>query len=307
MYQVFIGITPFIAITLFGYIMGKIKIFDLKNARILNLFLFYLAGPALIIKIVTQSQIEQIDTNQIISYFIMQSITGFIAFYLTRKFFKRSLKEAIIWALTVSLANHVILILPIAEVFFSYDTVIQVSSIVLLDTVVCLSVISFFLELTTKKKIKFIEFLKNLILNPLIFSTLVGLIIKFTSINISGTSFEYTIVRLADCMMPVGLFAIGITFSYYSAKVINNLTLTISIIKLIISPLVLILISYSFFSLSNPIDISGAFLVSVGPCGASSIIMCSAYNINPENVIKALFISTFASIFTIIFAINLLS
>ena len=35
-------------------------------------------------------------------------------------------------------------------------------------------------------------------------------------------------------------------------------------------------------------DFLGVLLVSVGPCGATSIVFCSAYNIDPENVIKAI-------------------
>ena len=51
MFQVFLGLTPFIGITLIGYLLGYIKIFDLQKARIFNLFSFYIAVPALIIKL----------------------------------------------------------------------------------------------------------------------------------------------------------------------------------------------------------------------------------------------------------------
>ena len=47
--------------------------------------------------------------------------------------------------------------------------------------------------------------------------------------------------------------------------------------------------------------------VSVAPCGVSSIVLSSAYNVNPQNIVKAIFISTFASIGTIFFAIKYLS
>ena len=125
--------------------------------------------------------------------------------------------------------------------------------------------------------------------------------------KIDETPFEYILQRLAACVMPVGLFAIGIILSFYSKNVFNKLTITISILKLIISPLILLILGYTFFSLSNPINFAGALLVSVGPCGATSIVMCSAYNVSPENIIKAIFISTFASIFTFLFTINLLN
>ena len=74
-----------------------------------------------------------------------------------------------------------------------------------------------------------------------------------------------------------------------------------------ITSVLLLILGYTFFSLSNPINFAGALLVSVGPCGATSIVMCSAYNVSPENIIKAIFISTFASIFTFLFTINLLN
>ena len=307
MFQVFLGLTPFIGITLIGFFLGKIKIFDLQKAKIFNLFSFYIAVPALIVKLVALSDIGEIDLTQISSYFLMQLTSGIIAFLLTKNIFRRSTPESIIWSLTVALSNHVILVLPIAEIFFGGSTVTQISSIILMDSVILLSVISFFLELTVKKKIKLIQFLKNLILNPMILAILIGLFIRISSINIDETPFEYILSRLAACVMPVGLFAIGIILSFYTRELFNKLTISITILKLIISPIILLILGYTFFNLSNPINMAGALLVSIGPCGATAIVMCSAYNVSPQNIIKAIFISTFASIFTFLFTINLLN
>ena len=307
MFQVFLGLTPFIGITLIGFFLGKIKIFDLQKAKIFNLFSFYIAVPALIVKLVALSDIGEIDLTQISSYFLMQLTSGIIAFLLTKNIFRRSTPESIIWSLTVALSNHVILVLPIAEIFFGGSTVTQISSIILMDSVILLSVISFFLELTVKKKIKLIQFLKNLILNPMILAILIGLFIRISNINIDETPFEYILSRLAACVMPVGLFAIGIILSFYTRELFNKLTISISILKLIISPVILLFFGYTFFNLSNPTEIAGALLVSIGPCGATAIVMCSAYNVSPQNIIKAIFISTFASIFTFLFTINLLN
>ena len=307
MFQVFLGLTPFIGITLIGFFLGKIKIFDLQKAKIFNLFSFYIAVPALIVKLVALSDIGEIDLTQISSYFLMQLTSGIIAFFLTKNIFRRSTQESIIWSLTVALSNHVILVLPIAEIFFGGSTVTQISSIILMDSVILLSVISFFLELTVKKKIKLIQFLKNLILNPMILAILIGLFIRISNINIDETPFEYILSRLAACVMPVGLFAIGIILSFYTRELFNKLTISISILKLIISPIILLFFGYTFYNLSNPIEIAGALLVSIGPCGATAIVMCSAYNVSPQNIIKAIFISTFASIFTFLFTINLLN
>ena len=51
MFTIFLGLTPFIFITFLGFVFGKLKVLDLSHAKILNLFLFYIAVPALIIKL----------------------------------------------------------------------------------------------------------------------------------------------------------------------------------------------------------------------------------------------------------------
>ena len=304
---ILLGLTPFIFITFLGFLFGKFKIFDLNHAKVLNLFLYYIAVPALIIKFVAQSEIGQIDLKQIVSYFLMQSICGIFAFLITSKYFKRPILESIIWALTVALSNHVTLLLPITQIYFNDDVVTQVASILLMDGVILLSLIAFFLEFTSKKNVQLIIFIRNIILNPMILSILIGVFLFVFKFKIENSPIEYTLSILASCVSPVGLFAIGIILSFHAKKVLNKLTVSISVLKLIISPLVLLFIGFLIFDSGLPQEIPGAFFVSVAPCGVTSIVLCSAYNVSPENIIKAIFISTFASIATIFFAIQYLT
>ena len=81
MFTIFLGLTPFIFITFLGFVFGKLKVLDLSHAKILNLFLFYIAVPALIIKLIAQNEIGQVDFKQIFSYLIMQSICGICLLY----------------------------------------------------------------------------------------------------------------------------------------------------------------------------------------------------------------------------------
>ncbi len=307
MFSIFLGLTPFIFITFLGFIFGKLKVLDLSHAKILNLFLFYIAVPALIIRLLAQNEIGQVDLKQIISYLIMQSICGIIAYLITSKYFKRPVPESIIWSLTVALSNHVTLLLPITEIYFQQNVITQVASIILMDGVILLSVIAFFLELSTKKNVNLFTFFKNLFFNPFILSVIIGLLILLLNFNIDQTPIDYTLSRLAACVSPVGLFAIGIILSFYTVDIINKLSVSISVLKLIISPIILLLIGLLFFNSGLPSEIPGAFFVSVAPCGVTAIVLCSAYNVSPENIIKAIFVSTIASIGTIFLAIRYLT
>ena len=304
MFSIFLGLTPFIFITFLGFLFGKLKILDLSHAKILNLFLFYIAVPALIIKLIAQNEIGQVDLKQIFSYLIMQTICGLIAYLITFKYFKRSMPESIIWALTVALSNHVTLLLPITEIYFQQNVISQVATIILMDGVILLSVIAFFLELVTKRNVNLFIFIKNLISNPMILSIIIGFLFVISNFNIDETPIEYTLSKLAVCVSPVGLFAIGIILSFYTKNVINKLSISITLLKLVISPIILLLIGFIIFNSGLPREIPGAFFVSVAPCGVTSIVLCAAYNVSPENIIKAIFVSTIVSIGTIFFAIQ---
>ena len=234
-------------------------------------------------------------------------LTSVITFLITSNFFKRPVQESIIWSLMVALSNHVTLLLPITKIYFGTEVITQVTSIILMDGIILLSVITFFLELTTKKNIRASVFLRNLFLNPMIMSIVIGVLLFSFNIDIFDTPIDYTLSVLAACVSPVGLFAIGITLSFYSSKVLNKITVTISILKLFISPIALLLIGFVLFDTGIPEKIPGAFFVSVAPCGHTAIVLCSAYNVNPENIVKALFVSTLASVVTIFFAIQYLT
>ena len=140
----------------------------------------------------------------------------------------------------------------------------------------------------------------------MIFSILIGLLLFIFNYKIDDTPIDYVLSVLAACVSPVGLFAIGITLSFYTHKVINKLTSTISILKLVISPIILLIIAFIFFDAGLPEKYQVHFC-KLAPCGHTAVVLCSAYNVSPENIIKALFISTFASIGTIFFAIKYLT
>ena len=113
----------------------------------------------------------------------------------------------------------------------------------------------------------------------MIFSILIGLLLFLLKINIDNTPIDYVLSVLAACVSPIGLFAIGITLSFYTSKVFNKLTASISILKLVVSPIILLLIGFVLFDAGQPEKIPGAFFVSVAPCGHTAVVLCSAYNV----------------------------
>ena len=292
-----LGLAPFPLLILLGMFFGVFKIFDLQNARTFNLFIFYVAIPCVIFEAVTKSNQENINFGLLASYFVMQTIAGLLAFYITHKFFLRTKTEAIIWGLSVALSNHVLIILPLSQIFFDDSISLHVSSIIVMDSVILISIVTLGLEYVSKIKIDLRKYSQDLLKNPLVIAVLVSVIVKSSGINLNDSIAETITSKLAQTTMPIGLISMGIILSHYLNRVLTSLTVTISFLKLIFAPLALLIITGFFYQFNYPNNFLGTVLVSLGPCGAFSLALCAAYNVNPSEIVKAIFVTTVISFF----------
>ena len=291
------GLAPFPLLILLGMFFGVFKIFDLQNARTFNLFIFYVAIPCVIFEAVTKSNQENINFGLLASYFVMQTIVGLLAFYITHKFFLRTKTEAIIWGLSVALSNHVLIILPLSQIFFDDSISLHVSSIIVMDSVILISIVTLGLEYVSKIKIDLRKYSQDLLKNPLVIAVLLSVIVKTSGINLNDSIAETVTSKLAQTTMPIGLISMGIILSHYLNRVLTSLTVTISFLKLIFAPLALLIITGISYQFNYPNDFLGTFLVSLGPCGAFSLALCAAYNVNPSEIVRAIFVTTVISFF----------
>ena len=291
------GLAPFPLLILLGMFFGVFKIFDLQNARTFNLFIFYVAIPCVIFEAVTKSNQENINFGLLASYFVMQTIVCLLAFYITHKFFLRTKTEAIIWGLSVALSNHVLIILPLSQIFFDDSISLHVSSIIVMDSVILISIVTLGLEYVSKIKVDLRKYSQDLLKNPLVIAVLVSVIVKTSGINLNYSIAETVTSKLAQTTMPIGLISMGIILSHYLNRVLTSLTVTISFLKLLFAPLALLIITGFFYQFNYPNNFLGTFLVSLGPCGAFSLALCAAYNVNPSEIVKAILVTTITSFF----------
>ena len=301
------GIAPFPLLILLGIFFGILKIFDLQNARTFNLFIFYIAIPCVIFEAVTKSNLEGIKFGLLASYFIMQTVAGLIAFYLTRKFFSKTKAEAIIWGLTVALSNHVLIILPLSNIFFSDSISLHVSSIIVMDSVLLISIVILGLEYVSRTKVDLYKYSQDLIKNPLIIAVVISIIIRVLEIDLNESVVEVITTKLAQTTMPIGLISMGVILSHYLNNIVTKLTVTISFLKLLFAPLALIIITGLSYQFSYPKEFLGTFLVSLGPCGAFSLALCAAYDVNPSAIVRAIFVTTVISLFILTLFIGIIS
>ena len=301
-----LGLAPFPLLILLGIFFGTLKIFDLQNARTFNLFIFYIAIPCVIFEAVTKSNLGSIKFGLLASYFAMQTIAGFIAFHLTHKFFNSSKAEAIIWGLTVALSNHVLIILPLSKIFFNESISLHVSSIIVMDSVILISIVTLGLEYVSKIKVDLRKYSQDLLKNPLVIAVLMSIFVETSGINLNDSIVEVVTSKLAQTTMPIGLISMGIILSHYLNRLATSLTVTISFLKLFFAPIALFTITGFSYQFNYPNDFLGTFLVSLGPCGAFSLALCAAYNVNPSEIVRAIFVTTVISFFVLTLFIGII-
>ena len=254
------GLAPFPLLILLGIFFGAFKIFDLQNARTFNLFIFYIAIPCVIFEAVTKSNLESIKFGLLASYFVMQTITGLLAFFITHLFFLRTKAEAIIWGLSVALSNHVLIILPLSQIFFSDSISLHVSSIIVMDSVILISIVTLGLEYVSKIKVNLRKYSQDLLKNPLVIAVLMSVFVKTSGINLNDSVAETVTSKLAQTTMPIGLISMGIILSYYLNRVVTTLTATIALLKLLFAPLALLTITGFFYQFNFPNDFFSSLL-----------------------------------------------
>ena len=136
----------------------------------------------------------------------------------------------------------------------------------------------------------------------MIISIFLSVFCKFFNFDLGDGPVDYLLTKLADCTMPVGLLALGIILSQVSGNILSKLSFSVTVLKLVLSPFLLFLFGLAIASYSVS-EMKGALLVSVGPCGAMALAFCAAYEVDPNDIIKAIFVSTALSILSIMTAI----
>ena len=174
-----------------------------------------------------------------------------------------------------------------------------------MDSVILISIVTLGLEYVSKIKVDLRKYSQDLLKNPLVIAVLMSVFVKTSGINLNDSVAETVTSKLAQTTMPIGLISMGIILSYYLNWVVITLTATIAFLKLLFAPLALLTITGFFYQFNFPNDFLGTFLVSLGPCGAFSLALCAAYNVNPSEIVRAIFVTTVISFFMLTLLIGI--
>ncbi|MBL1406497.1 MAG: AEC family transporter [Rhizobiales bacterium] len=293
--QFFNHVAPFAAIGFVGWIFAKCGLFSREDARSINRYVFYVALPILMFRLIANAPRDEFDLGLMRGYLISEVLIYILGFLIAYFIFKRERLESILIGMSSAFVNHVFFVLPVATAAYGSTAIAPIMSIVVIDSIILYAGTVFLLDVLTLKKASPINVLYQTFRNPHIIGILIGILFNFTNLELPRSVDNFT-AFVSSVASPTAIFTLGLILGFQKGQGGWKLPITIALVKTIIHPLLALAIFILGFSL-EPNASKMALLVAAGPCGALPFVLALHYKINERAIAQAILISSIISLF----------
>ena len=295
--HLFEAVLPIFAIGALGYFFGKRNIFNDQSAFVINKFVMLVSMPALCIHFLAKVPIENFDLRLLGGYLLSEIIMFVAALFLVKVVFKKSTNEAILIGLAITLTNHVLFVLPIAQEIFGEENVTTIISIISMDGLLLFSLTIIAMDSIANRGETIIVTLKKIVTNPPLIGIALGFFISLGKVELSsGLMFFFD--QLGSTASPALLFSLGVILSKQELNESKILVGLLTFIKLIAHPLIAWCFIYLIFG-HFPIEHKSALIVAAAPCGVMSFMLAINYKVQVTVIAPIIFYTSIGSLLTI--------
>jgi len=291
-------VLPIFAVLALGYLMQKAGFMAVAHAQAINRFVFYLAAPALGIKVIGQASPATIDWGPVLVYFATEIAIYAAIFTLMWRVFRRDTGESLLLGMTAVFANHVFFVLPISQYFYGAGAGAAMSGIILLDIAVIFCGSVLLTEIATQGRADLAGTLAKLARNPFVYAPPLGVVIGFMGPYAPAgiwTFLDFTSAAAA----PVTLFSLGITLAASPILPVRLPCWSVAAAKLAAMPLLVAFGLGHVIAPSEGLAPTITLLVAAGPCGAMPYVIATQYGVRTVTIAKTILISTLISLVTL--------
>ena len=293
----FNGVLPIFAISVIGYVCGRLKVFDFSSAMILNKFVMFIAMPVLGFKLLSETKLFDVPIELLFGYYTSEMCVYLITFLVARKVFSIDVREAFLLGLATALTNHVLFILPISELLIGASANLPMIAIISMDGMIILSGAIVAMDIMTAKDQVWRRTAIKITTNPPILGMLAGFLYGLSGLSVAP-NIDIFLSNISATASPVLLFALGIIMSDKQDEIILSLSRLIVSVKLILHPIIAYFVLSVVFVL--PLELTKpAVMVAGAPCGVMSFMLAMNYGIKVDNIARVILISSLLSLLTV--------
>lgn len=292
-------VLPIFILLALGFFMKKKHFVDTKFVGTGNKICFKFFLPALLFMNIYQTDVSKVINLKFILFAITAIITAIIIYAVIIPLVVKDRPKAAVLIQGAYRSNFIIFGLPLAEMIGVADATSVISMllaiIVPLFNLSAIIVLMIFGEAYEKSNPK--EVCKEIVTNPLIVAAALAFVLHYASINIPEIILK-PISDLSKIATPFALIMMGANFEMTSAKSNIRYIAPGTILRLIITPGVVIPIG-ALFNFSPP-EMVTLLTLTASPCAVSSYTMAHQYGADSDLAGELVVFTTLFSAVTIV-------
>lgn len=232
---------PLFLLVLVGYAAMRLSGWPAVVSESLTRVVYSVAIPALLFRLLSQSaSFPPVDSRLLIAFFGGCLIVFVIGRIIAWKLFALDGVSQSVFALGGIFSNCVMLGLPVAKVSFGDEAVPSVALVLVFNALTLWTLVTVSVEWARHGSLSIKGFgrtAKGVLTNPIIVGILSGTFFGLTGVSLPGFIDE-TLSMVAQSASPMALIALGMGLAEYGVRNGWRISVAVSIVKLIVSPLV---------------------------------------------------------------------
>src|SRR6201987_6001873 len=295
-------ILPVFAVILSGWIVGYTGYLPRALSDALIHFAYNIAMPALLIVTIAKEPSHSLINWRFLVAFGGGSLLCFIlVFGIMSIHVSRSLASRTMHGMAASMTNTGFVALPVLQAIYGPRAVLPAAIATVFVAVVMFPVAVILLEAGQRdahgSRTSAMVTAKHVVLNPMVLSTLIGMLLSVLDIRMPGPVTAYFGI-LADALTPCALFAIGLGLSIAGLRANIGRASLLSAVKLVIIPL--IVYGLGMWLGLNPLYTIAAVICAAGPTAKTAYILAGEYRCEEMLVASTVSLTTLASILSLV-------
>jgi len=295
-------ILPVFAVIVTGWVVGAAGYVSRGLSDALIHFAYNIAMPALLIVTIAQEPARSLINLRFLAAFGGGSLLCFaVVFGIMRARGGHGLASQTMYGMAASMTNTGFVALPVLQAIYGQRAVLPAAIATVFVAVVMFPATVILLELDSGEeggpRMAPVLLLRNIVLNPMVLSTLIGMIWAALDIRMPAPVRTYLNI-FADALAPCALFAIGLGLSISGLRASIGASLLLATIKLMVMPLVVL--GLSIVLGLGPLYTIAAVICAAVPTAKTVYILAGEYRCEEALVAATVSMSTLCSIASLV-------
>lgn len=281
-------VLPVFGLVGLGFVLRRIGLVGERAGDGLSDFVFNVAIPALIFRTLSQASLPpEPPWGYWAAYFGGVAIVWAIAMLMTRRLFARSGVEVVVAGFTAAQANTVLVGIPLILKVYGDAGAGPLFLLVAIHLPITMTVATLLVE---GRNSDLGAILRRLAANPILLGILAGAAARLVGFEAAGPV-RTMLDMLAGAAGPCALFAMGVALYRYGVRAGLPLTLTLSGLKLVLHPLIVLVLATQVFRI-DPVFAGVAVVFAASPCGVNAYLFAERYREGVDLSASAVALST---------------